>query len=48
LEASIHEGRANILLGKLSNSGDVAVPLSPGFDELAFGTALDGWSRTYR
>lgn len=27
---------------------DVAVPLSPGFDELAFGTAMDGWSRTYR
>jgi putative intracellular protease/amidase len=27
---------------------DVAVPLSPGFDELAFGAALDGWSRTYR
>ncbi|WP_312163966.1 DJ-1/PfpI family protein [Phenylobacterium sp.] len=27
---------------------EVAVPLSPGFDEIAFGTALDGWSRTYR
>lgn len=27
---------------------DVAIPLSPGFDELAFGTALDAWSRTYR
>jgi putative intracellular protease/amidase len=27
---------------------DVALPLSPGFDELAFGAALDGWSRTYR
>lgn len=26
----------------------VAVPLSAGFDELAFGAALDGWSRTYR
>jgi hypothetical protein len=26
----------------------VAVPLSPGFDEIAFGTALDAWSRTYR
>jgi putative intracellular protease/amidase len=26
----------------------VALPLKPGFDELAFGTALDGWSRTYR
>ena len=24
------------------------MPLSPGFDELAFGGALDGWSRTYR
>lgn len=27
---------------------DVALRLSPGFDELAFGSALDGWSRTYR
>ena len=27
---------------------DVGVPLAPGFDELAFGTVLDGWSRTYR
>lgn len=27
---------------------DVALPLAPGFDELAFGAALDGWSRTYR
>jgi putative intracellular protease/amidase len=27
---------------------DVSLPLSPGFDELAFGTALDAWSRTYR
>jgi len=27
---------------------DVAIPLSVGFDELAFGTALDAWSRTYR
>lgn len=26
----------------------VALPLKPGFDELAFGTALDAWSRTYR
>lgn len=26
----------------------VAVPLTPGFDEIAFGTALDAWSRTYR
>lgn len=26
----------------------VAVPLAPGFDEIAFGTALDAWSRTYR
>jgi putative intracellular protease/amidase len=26
----------------------VAVPISPGFDELAFASALDGWSRTYR
>ena len=27
---------------------DVAVPLAPGFDELAFGAALEAWSRTYR
>lgn len=27
---------------------EVALPISPGFDELAFGTALDAWSRTYR
>jgi putative intracellular protease/amidase len=27
---------------------DVAVPLSPGLDELAFGTEMDAWSRTYR
>ncbi|MFN3513492.1 MAG: DJ-1/PfpI family protein [Phenylobacterium sp.] len=27
---------------------DVAVPLSAGFDEIAFGTAIDAWSRTYR
>lgn len=27
---------------------DVAVPLRPGFDEIAFGTALDAWSRTFR
>lgn len=27
---------------------DVAVPLSAGFDEFAFATVLDGWSRTYR
>jgi putative intracellular protease/amidase len=27
---------------------DVAVPLEAGFDERAFGDALDAWSRTYR
>jgi putative intracellular protease/amidase len=27
---------------------DVALPLSPGVDEIALGTALDAWSRTYR
>jgi putative intracellular protease/amidase len=27
---------------------DVAVPLAPDFDEIAFGAAMDGWSRTYR
>jgi hypothetical protein len=26
----------------------VAVPLAPGFDEMAFGAALEAWSRTYR
>lgn len=26
----------------------VALPIAPGFDELAFGTALDAWSRTSR
>lgn len=26
----------------------VALPLKPGFDEIAFGTVLDAWSRTYR
>jgi putative intracellular protease/amidase len=30
------------------NREKVALPLTPGFDELAFGTALDAWSRTYR
>ncbi|MBL8554683.1 MAG: DJ-1/PfpI family protein [Phenylobacterium sp.] len=27
---------------------DVAVPLTPGFDEIAFATTIDGWSRTFR
>lgn len=27
---------------------DVAVALEPGFDEIAFATTLDGWSRTFR
>ncbi|MDP3745500.1 MAG: DJ-1/PfpI family protein [Phenylobacterium sp.] len=27
---------------------EVALPLSNGLDEIAFGTALDAWSRTYR
>ncbi len=27
---------------------EVALPLTPGLDEIAFGTALDAWSRTYR
>jgi putative intracellular protease/amidase len=26
----------------------VAVPIAPGFDEIAFGAAMDGWSRTFR
>lgn len=54
-----HDGRdfrltpkgAGLVVGNLVafwRREDVAVPLSPGFDELAFGTAMDGWSRTYR
>ena len=27
---------------------DVAVPIRAGFDEIAFATVLDGWSRTFR
>ena len=27
---------------------DVALPITPGFDERALGAALDGWSRTYK
>lgn len=43
-------GMATTVLNTLAFWGHekVAVPLEPGFDELAFGTALDAWSRTYR
>ena len=42
---------AGVVVGNLLSfwrHEQVAIPLSPGFDEIAFGTALDGWSRTYR
>jgi putative intracellular protease/amidase len=35
-------------LGQVWAREDVAVPLSPGFDELAVGLTLDGWSLTWR
>lgn len=43
-------GMAVVVLNRVAFWGHeaVAIPLSPGFDELAFGTALDAWSRTYR
>lgn len=54
-----HDGDAYRLTGRdmwtvVANSAAVwnrervAIPLSPGFDELSFGTTLDAWSRTYR
>ncbi|MEW5685399.1 MAG: DJ-1/PfpI family protein [Pseudomonadota bacterium] len=44
------KGASRVVLNQAAfwNRQDVGVPLSPGFDELAFGTVLDGWSRTYR
>jgi putative intracellular protease/amidase len=44
------KGMAQVVLNRVAFWGHekVAIPLSPGFDELAFGTALDAWSRTYR
>lgn len=44
------QGASLVVINKLAfwRHENVAVPLSPGFDELAFGTALDAWSRTYR
>ncbi|HYE42865.1 MAG TPA: DJ-1/PfpI family protein [Caulobacteraceae bacterium] len=44
-------GRMGVVVGNKAafwRYEDVALPLSPGLDELAFGTALDAWSRTYR
>ena len=43
-------GMGLVVANKLAVWGheDVAVPLTPGFDEIAFGAAIDGWSRTYR
>lgn len=43
-------GMGLVVLNRLAvwTHEDVALPLAPGFDELAFGAALDGWSRTYR
>lgn len=43
-------GMTTVVLNRAAFWGHekVAVPLSPGFDEIAFGTALDAWSRTYR
>lgn len=43
-------GMRQVAANKLAFWGheDVAVPLRPGFDEIAFGTAIDAWSRTYR
>jgi len=54
-----HDGRAYrltlprmaLVVGNLAafwRRETVALPLSPGFDELALGTAIDAWSRTYR
>lgn len=54
-----HDGRAyHLTLSRMSlvvanraavwTHEDVAIPMAAGFDELAFGTALDAWSRTYR
>lgn len=34
--------------GRFWAKEDVAITLKPGFDELAFGVMLDGWSLTYR
>lgn len=43
-------GMTMVVLNKIAfwRREDVAIPLTPGFDELAFGTTLDAWSRTYR
>jgi putative intracellular protease/amidase len=44
------QGRSLVVGNRLAfwRHEDVALPLSQGVDELAFGTALDAWSRTYR
>ena len=43
-------GMGQVVANRLALWGheDVAVPLSPGVDELTLGTAMDAWSRTYR
>lgn len=42
-------GMAVVVANRLAfwRAEEVSIPLSPGFDEMAFGTALDAWSRTY-
>ncbi|MET3528226.1 DJ-1/PfpI family protein [Phenylobacterium koreense] len=44
------KGMATVVMNRIAfwRHEDVAVPLSHGMNELAFGDALDGWSRTYR
>jgi putative intracellular protease/amidase len=44
------QGMATVVANRAAvwSHEDVALPLRPGFDEIAFGTALDAWSRTYR
>ena len=43
-------GMTTVVLNRLAfwRREAVAVPLADGLDEIAFGTALDAWSRTYR
>ncbi|WP_309092297.1 DJ-1/PfpI family protein [Phenylobacterium sp.] len=43
-------GMATVVLNRAAfwQREDVGVRITPGFDEMAFATTLDGWSRTYR
>lgn len=43
-------GMTTVVLNRLAfwRHEAVAVPLTAGLDEIAFGTAIDAWSRTYR